>query len=216
MAARRARWFGLGVVVALLVGACGDHDRDAGTASAADPGWTVTVYYTAVEEHHDGAPTPVTGCPELDCAGGDDDLGTYPADFVQAVEDEGTGRITRGPHAGRYLNWSHDVGFWLDVAPRASDGEPLEPWRTAAADPGVLAAGTSIRVSDCGDLEEGGAPSPAVCDRLRVPEWVVADEFTPGLGGEHHVDLYVGEETGPDFTTGDLYTTLVGARLDVG
>ncbi len=38
----------------------------------------------------------LTGCPELDCEHGDDPLGRYPRDFVGAVRDEGTGRITSG------------------------------------------------------------------------------------------------------------------------
>jgi len=44
----------------------------------------------------------------------------------------------------------------------------------------------------------------------------VRDEFTPGLGGPRHVDLYIGEETGPGFTGGPWYTTLQGATLTVG
>ena len=37
--------------------------------------------------------------------------------------------------------------------------------------------------------------------------WTITDEFTPGLGGSRHVDLYIGEETGPGFT-GRLSATL--------
>ena len=43
-----------------------------------------------------------------------------------------------------------------------------------------------------------------------------ADEFTPGLDGGRHIDLYVGEETGPGFTDSDLYLTLTGAALRIG
>jgi hypothetical protein len=172
-----------------------------------DERWRVTVYYTAVEEHHSGPATPVTGCPVLDCANGSTALGAYPADFVSAVRDEGTGRT----RAGRYLNWSHDTGFWLDDAPRDAAGETLRPFDTAAADPQVLAAGTRFTLLDCGRAQV----DPAVCDRLRQARWTVRDEFTPGLGGPRHVDLYIGEATGPDFTGGPWYTTLEGARLRV-
>src|SRR5690348_7211888 len=99
------------------------------SGSSARDGWTVTVYYTAVASFHDGATERVLGCPQLECSGGSDDLGSYPASFVRAVHDEGTGRIA----AGRYLNWSVDVGYWLDSAPRDSAGGVLEPWRSAAA-----------------------------------------------------------------------------------
>jgi hypothetical protein len=168
-------------------------------------GWTATVYYTAVEEYHSGPAVAVTGCPVLDCPDATAPLGSYPADFVTAVRDEGTGRT----RAGRYLNWSHDLGFWLDDAPRDAAGGALVPFESAAADPGVLAAGTRFRVADCGRAEV----DRAVCDRLRAARWTVRDEFTPGLGGDRHVDLYLGEETGPGFTDGPWYTTLEGARL---
>jgi hypothetical protein len=172
-------------------------------------GWTVTVYYTAVQRFHSGTPTAVTGCPGIDCAHGHADLGTYPADFVTAVRAEGTGHTS----TGRYLNWSSDTGFWLDTAPRDSYGGVLQPFHSAAADPTVLPRGTTFTVTDCGRAD-GGDPVPAaVCVRLRGAHWAVVDEFTPGLGGAKHVDAYVGEETGPDFTRGDWYVTLTGAVL---
>jgi hypothetical protein len=176
-------------------------------------GWQVTVYYTAVEEHHGGPVRPVRGCRQLECAGGDDDLGTYPGDFIDAVEAEGTGRITSGPHAGRYLNWSHDVGFWLDTAPRDSHGGELRPFSSAAADADVLAEGTEFRVADCGRADDGSEPPPGTCRRFREASWRVVDEFTPGLGGDRHVDLYVGEESGPGFVDGDLYVSLERVEL---
>ncbi|MEU6247619.1 hypothetical protein [Glycomyces sp. NPDC047010] len=176
-----------------------------------DPGWEVTVYYTAVESFHDGAPTEVFGCPAIECDGGDDVLGAYPEDFAQAVEDEGTGRITSGDHAGEYLNWSYDVGYWLDTEPRNSHGDPLRPFASAAADPDVLPEGTSLRITDCGDADD---VDPEVCDRLQAAAWTIEDEFTPGLGGTNHIDLYLGEETGPDFTETAWYTTLTNARID--
>jgi hypothetical protein len=174
--------------------------------------WEITVYYTAVERFHDGDPTPVTGCPRLECTGGDDDLGTYPAGFVDAVRDEGTGLTS----SGRYLNWSYDVGFWLDSAPRTSDGGSLVPFVSAAADPEVLPRGTEFTISSCGSQEDGSAPPRAVCAALRAAKWEITDEFTPGLGGPKHLDAYIGRETGPGFTDSEWYLSLTGARLALG
>ncbi|HEX6869887.1 MAG TPA: hypothetical protein VF163_02210, partial [Micromonosporaceae bacterium] len=103
----------------------------AGTATGPLIGgsWQVTVYYTAVESYHTDAAVDVTGCLVLECANGNQSLGRYPQSFVQAVKDEGTGRITSGPQAGRYLNWSYDTGYWLDDAPRDSAGRELIPFR---------------------------------------------------------------------------------------
>ncbi|MEU4158642.1 hypothetical protein [Actinoplanes sp. NPDC026670] len=175
-------------------------------------GWEITVYYTAVERFHDGDPTQVTGCPRLECTDGDDDLGAYPADFVDAVRDEGTGRTS----SGRYLNWSYDTGFWLDSAPRTSDGGTLVPFVSAATDPDVLPRGTRFTVSGCGSQEDGSAAPQKVCAALRDAVWKITDEFTPGLGGPRHLDAYIGEETGPGFTDSQWYLTLTGARLLLG
>ncbi|SDS35076.1 hypothetical protein [Actinoplanes derwentensis] len=208
------------VVVLALVAGCGTAPEvpspvvpsiSASGEQESSDGWEITVYYTAVEEFHDGVATAVTGCLVLDCSGGDDDLGDYPADFVQAVHDEGTG-LTR---SGRYLNWSYDVGYWLDSVARASDGGVLEPFVTAAADSDVLAPGTDFRISGCGRLEDGTAPPVAVCGRLSAAGWHISDEFTPGLGGARHIDAYIGPETGPDFTDSEWYLTLVGATLAI-
>jgi hypothetical protein len=189
-------------------------DRD-DTGNQSSTGWYVTVYYTAVESHYDDEPVPVTGCLVIDCEHGDDDLGSYPESFVQAVENEGTGRIVSGRHAGSYLNWSHDTGFWLDNAPRDSHGRPLEPFVSAAADPTVLSAGNELRITGCGVAEDGTAIDPAVCDRLRSASWRIMDEFTPGLGGDRHIDVYLGEETEPDFTSNPLYSSLHNATLEL-
>jgi hypothetical protein len=123
----------------------------AALAACSGDGWLVTVYYTAVAAYHSGTPQRVTGCPRLDC-GPDDpdagsDLGEFPADFVTAVRDEGTGRTGDG----RYLNWSVDVGFGLDTEPRDSAGGTLRPWESAAADADVLPAGPPFTIVDCGD-----------------------------------------------------------------
>ncbi|MEV6520563.1 hypothetical protein AB0M43_01310 [Longispora sp. NPDC051575] len=175
--------------------------------------WTATIYYTAVQSMHTGPAKTVKGCPVLDCSRGDTDLGSYPSDFIQAVKDEGTGRITGGKHAGKYLNWSHDVGYWLDTAPRDSHGGTLVPFVSAAADPNVLARGVRLVLTACGSDESGDPVDDKVCARLRQAEWTITDEFTPGLGGSRHIDLYVGEETGPGFTKGPWFITLTKARV---
>ncbi|HLL64223.1 MAG TPA: hypothetical protein VK453_00575 [Micromonosporaceae bacterium] len=172
-------------------------------------GWTVTVYYTAVERFHSGSTTRVTGCAELDCANGRADLGAFPDSFVRAVRDEGTGRTA----AGRYLNWSFDVGYWIDEAPRDSRGSALRPFESAAADTDVIRPDTRFTIATCGRDEDGSPVAAHVCDRLRTSRWTITDEFTPGLGGTRSVDVYIGEETGPAFTESPWYATLHGASL---
>jgi len=174
-------------------------------------GWTVTVYYTAVEAYHTAPPTRVTGCPTIDCAHGTADLGSYPADFVQAVRDEGTGRTK----TGRYLNWSHDTGYWLDDAPRDAYGRPLRPFESAAADTDVLPSGTRFTIVHCGH-DDGQPVDPTVCTRLHRAHWTITDQFTPGFGGRRHLDVYIGEETGPRFTDGPWYCTLTDATIRIG
>ena len=194
---------------------CTNNGEVAEPVVAPQTGWEVTVYYTAVEHFHDGPPRRVTGCLVLDCVGGRDPLGYYPSDFVDAVEFEGTGRLETGRYAGRYLNWSHDVGFWVDDVPRDSGGGALVPFVSAAADPDVLPRATSFQIVGCGTSEDGSPVLPAVCEKFTTPHWTIADEFTPGLGGDRHVDLYVGEETSTTFTEGRLSTALIGAELAV-
>jgi hypothetical protein len=80
----------------------------------------------------------------------------------------------------------------------------------------VLRPGTRFAIVSCGTAEDGGAISVPVCDKLRTATWTVTDEFTPGLGGNRHVDVYIGEETGPRFTDTDWYTTLTNASLRTG
>ena len=175
--------------------------------------WLVTVYYTAVESFHDEDPVPVTGCPVLDCAHGTTLLGRHPADFLAAVREEGTGRITTGPERGQYLNWSHNVGYWLDDEPRDAAGNILVPFVSAAAD-GVR-SGTRVELVDCGTLITGGPVPVHLCRQLRRGIWQIRDEFTPGYGGENHIDLYVGEENTPNFTKSERYVSLVGATLSL-
>ncbi|WP_067820695.1 hypothetical protein [Actinomadura kijaniata] len=175
--------------------------------------WRITTYYTAVQSFHGGRLTEVRGCPRLHCKWGKTPLGKYPADFLKVIKMEGSGRITEGPTRGRYLNWSSSVGWWLDSSTRDSRARPLRAWSSAAADRDVLARGQRFAVADCGRTA-GGRPLPAkVCDRFRSATWTVTDVFRPGWGGEHHADVYIGEETGPGFARSPYYTTLKGATI---
>jgi hypothetical protein len=179
-----------------------------------EKGWQVTVYYTAVESFHDRSDTAeVVGCEVIDCTQGEAPLGRYPSTFVTAVKDEGTGRITAGPNAGRYLNWASSEGYWLDDAPRDHAGRPLEPYRSAAAD--GLPEGTQVRLVDCGRGYDGGPPEEEPCARLRGGQWEIRDSFTPGYGGARHIDLYIGEEDQPDFTRSDMFTSFEDASLEI-
>jgi hypothetical protein len=196
----------------LLAGCDGDHASPS-RERRTEHGWTATVYYTAVEYFHHGEHQQVRGCAQSDCVLGDTDLGAYPASFVKAVHDEGAGRITSGAHAGKYLNWSSDSGYWLDDFPRDTHGQPLVPFRTAAAD--GLPEGTSIRLISCGTSDAGRPPPLNVCQRLSDPTWLIRDAFTPGLGGKCHIDLYIGEEDKPSFTDSPLFTTLHNTLLRI-
>ncbi|MFC4914068.1 hypothetical protein [Actinomadura gamaensis] len=168
--------------------------------------WRVTTYYTAVESLHGGAMTAVKGCTSVRCSNGSTPLGSYPADFLRVIRTEGSGRITSGPQKGRFLNWSHSTGYWLDDSTRDPAGRPLKAWESAAADRDVLARGQRFVITACG----AGVPA-AVCARFRKARWTVTDLFRPGYGGRHHTDVYLGEETDPDFRR--YATTLNGASL---
>ncbi|MEU7140254.1 hypothetical protein ABZ942_12455 [Nocardia sp. NPDC046473] len=194
---------GVGLLaVSVLAAGC-----DAGESKWSD--WTVTAYYTAVESYHDGPRETVHGCIYLDCVDDDAQLGDLPSDFVDAVRDEGTGRITSGSNAGAYLNWSYDSGFWLDSHPRDAAGEILQPFRSAAAD--GLEPGTRLRLTDCGIIDP---EATATCTKFQAAEWSVGDEFIPGPGGPHHLDLYIGEETSPDFPDSPDFPLFAGAAIE--
>ncbi|PXX68781.1 hypothetical protein DFR70_102467 [Nocardia tenerifensis] len=180
---------------------------DAGADEWSD--WTVTVYYTAVESYHDGPRETVHGCLDLDCADSDARIGELPSDFVDAVRDEGTGRITSGANAGTYLNWSYDIGFWLDTQPRDAGGEILQPFRSAAAE--GMAPGTRLRLADCGIIDPESAPP---CTEFQSAEWIIGDEFIPGPGGPHHLDLYIGEETAEATPDISVFPLFAGATVE--
>lgn len=180
--------------------------------ATASTGWTLTVYYTAVEQFHHGSAVPVVGCRVANCVRGHDNLGSRPQDFVDAVRTEGSGRLLDG----RYLNWAYDTGFWLDQAPRDANAGALRPFESAAADRTTLAPGTSFVITACGHAEHDSPVDPAGCRLLSAGRWTVRDEFTPGLGGPRHLDLYIGDETAPGFTGSRWYLTMFDATLAIG
>jgi hypothetical protein len=167
-------------------------------ASVVSDDWELSIYYTVVESYHSGPPQEVRGCLAMDCQQSADLLGTYSSDFVQTVKDEGSGRITSGPHAGRYLNWSGATGYWLDTAPRDARGLVLKPYLSAAADPSIPFV-TAFKILDCGvDVRNGAPIDLGVCEQLSSAEWIVRDRFEVNVVGKH-VDLYIGEEDQPNF-----------------
>ncbi|WP_338072614.1 hypothetical protein, partial [Actinomadura geliboluensis] len=176
-------------------------------------GWRVTTYYTALESLYDGKRKAVRGCTRFHCSHGKEPLGSYPEDFLKVVQMEGSGRITAGPQRGRYLNWSHSVGFWLDDTTRDSQGRPLKAWASAAADKSVLARGQRFAIVGCGEDAHGRPIEGPVCEAFREARWTVTDLFRPGYGGENHADVYIGEEKGSRLSESPFYTTLNRATL---
>ena len=176
-------------------------------------GWRITTYYTARESLYRGERKAVRGCARFHCSHGKTPLGSYPKDFLDVIQTEGSGRITAGPRRGRYLNWSHSVGYWLDDTTRDSRGRPLRAWSSAAADKTVLARGSRFTIADCGRDGRGRPVEPKVCARFRTATWTVTDLFRPGYGGENHADVYIGEERGERLADSPFYTTLRSATL---
>jgi hypothetical protein len=176
-------------------------------------GWRITTYYTALESLYKGERKAVKGCVAFHCSHGKSPLGSYPEDFLKVVQTEGSGRIAEGPQRGRYLNWSHSVGFWLDDTTRDSQGRPLKPWASAAADKSVMARGQRFTIVACGKEGNGRAVEEKVCAAFRKARWTVTDLFRPGYGGESHADVYIGEEKGARLSESPFYTTLSGATL---
>ncbi len=161
--------------------------------------WNITVYYTAVEKFHHGRQAKVLGCPEMGCDQ-KSIIGTFPYEFLRIVQEEGTGRISDGKYSGRYLCWSGGSGFWLDSAPRDAQGGSLKPWVSAAADADVMNFGATFRILNCGkDDTDNSDIDPSTCNRLKGSPWTITDRFEKGLGGKHHLDLYIGEEDQENF-----------------
>lgn len=175
--------------------------------------YTITVYYTAVESFHTDAAQNVSGCLIRDCSFGNSLIGSYPASFINATKTEGTGRITSGANAGKYLNWSVDVGYWLDTIPSDGYGGALVPFRTAAADAIALPKGTQFRLVGPLVQEDGSALDAGSASRFLAATWLINDQFTPGLGGALHLDVYIGEEDRVNFTNSAMYTTLSNVKI---
>lgn len=175
-------------------------------------GWHITTYYTVVESYHNGSAETVTGCSARNCADGSDNLGNFPSDFVEKVKNEGAGLITSGSKAGMFLNWSFDTGYWIDTIASDSYGSQLQPFVSAAADSNVLPRNTTFKLSSCGT--DNTAITTAGCSKLEASRWHITDQFTPGLGGAKHIDLYIGKEDRPDFeNSSDTYVDLSGVDL---
>lgn len=203
--------------------ASGDATAPGGTPSTpgrtpvTSGGWTLLAIFTAVESYHlDGDAQQVRGCAlgaARTCGNGTSDLGTYPGDFVTAVEEEGTGRITTGRYVGNYLAWDSVRGFSLDTMPLDDNGAPLRAFASAAADDGIPLM-THIGVLDCGvDTATLEPLPPSICTRFSTPDWVVVDR-SGDAAGSHSLSLYVGEEDRPDFDFATAYvTTTTSARV---
>lgn len=184
-----------------------------GTGAVSAERYTITVYYTAVESFHTDAAQTVSGCLIRECSFGNSVIGSYPASFIKATKTEGTGRITSGANAGKYLNWSVDVGYWLDTIPSDGYGGALVPFRTAAADDIALTRGTQFMLVAPLMQEDGSALDSTSANRFLAAQWLVNDQFTPGLGGALHLDLYIGEEDRANFTSSPMYTTLANVKI---
>ena len=177
--------------------------------------WKLTAYYTPVESFHHGPPQAITGCDfgADECGNGTTPLGSYPGDFLQAIKDEGAGRVTGGKYTGKFLTWDTASGWSVDAAAFDASEKPRRPFVSAAADDGVL-PGTGFSVQGCGVGRQTGAPvDTGICSRIMAARWVVADH-TDKPAGSAEFRLYVGEEDRPDFeSTSPLMIDSVNARI---
>jgi hypothetical protein len=106
------------------------------------------------------------------------------------------------------------VGYWLDTIPSDGYGGALVPFRTAAADAIALPKGTQFRLVAPLKQEDGSALDATSANRLLSATWLINDQFTPGLGGALHLDVYIGEEDRVNFTnTSPLFTTLANVKI---
>lgn len=188
---------------AAVVDASHDAGRDGGTDAGSSGGWHLTTYFSALDSFYGGATAALTGCLNVDCSAGTDPtsaLGTYSVDFTVAVQTEGTGKITTGPQAGQYLNWSASQpgsGYWLDTAPRDAQGNALVPYVSAASHPSY-AFGANFAVLDCGvDMTAGTPMDPAACADFMAATWQIRDRFEANTE-VRHLDLYIGLQTALD------------------
>jgi hypothetical protein len=167
-----------------------------------------------VQSYHTGAPQAITGCPPqpTNCSNGSTPLGSYPGDFLEAVRDNGTGRITGGRYAGRFLTYDAQSGYAVADTNVDDSGNAKRPFVTAAADEGIP-LGTSFRVQACGvDGSDGSPVDGGVCSRLVAASWVVGERSGEPTGSRE-LALYIGEENRPDFDSVEpLVIATAGAR----
>ena len=199
----------------LLMPGCDDNDSESSGSGTLQPGrYTITFYYTPVESFFTGPLQAITGCTSIDCASGLQSLGAFPSDFIAAVQMQGSGRITSGPYAGNYLCGSFSDNFWIHPFPPDAYGSAARAFVTAAADDNVLAPGTRFRL--VAPLAEAGGPIPdSTANKLLSSTWTVSDHFQAGYGGSLHIDLYVGEQTTPSFTSSPYYLLLENVAIEV-
>jgi hypothetical protein len=173
-----------------------------GAPAPSTASWRLTTRYTPVESFHTGAAHAVTGCPPgaNECSNGNKALGSYPADFLQAVRDQGAGRLTSGKYAGQYLTWDSVDGYAVDRQAVDGSERPLRPFVSALGDLGV-SLGSDFRVQDCGmDARTGRPIDGATCSRLTSASWTIVDQ-TSDPAGSRRLLLYIGEEDRPSFET---------------
>ena len=158
-------------------------------------GWHLTVYYTPVEKYHSGEQEHVPG------------VGSFSKAFLDLVRLEGVGKISNGPHAGRYLQRGGENGFYIVDSPLDARGGALVAFKSAAMTESTN-FGTKIKIVSC-----GGAPA-IVCNKIKSAEWEVVDRFGYDAGSRH-IDLYIGEENSENFLASELVFEAKNAEVTI-
>lgn len=171
-------------------GPTGDHLTAGGSSD-----WSLRLYYTAVERFYSGGHKSLSGCVRPTCSGGLTYLGAYPATFLAAVRQQGSGEICSGRYTRHFLNWSSTIGYWIDTAPRTADGRQLRRFTSAESGTPQLSPGTALRILGCGAGSRPG--SGGVCTRLQTTTWHVAQ--VAAARPDRTIGLYVGLQTGSGF-----------------
>jgi hypothetical protein len=181
---------------------------------------TATVYYTPVESYYPRKDlTTVRAWPNVRTVSSKVRVGPLPAAFVRHTRAEGTGKITSGKYAGRFLNWSYEglgpnenqEGFWIDTCPRNAYGGCLKKRVTSAAVRSLgIKRGTQFKLVTCGS--EKGSPA---CAYFKQGNWVVKDRFTTGIASDRQIDLYYGLQNFKGFRQSDYWITMRGAKINV-
>ena len=181
---------------------------------------TTTVYYTPVESYYTRNDLiTVRAWPDVRTVGPKVRVGPLPAAFVRHTKGEGTGKITSGKYAGRFLNWSYEglgpnenqEGFWIDTCPRNAYGGCLKKRVTSAAVRSLgMKRGTQFKLATCGS--EKGSPA---CAYFKQGNWVVKDRFTTGIASDRQIDLYYGLQDFKGFRQSEYWMTMRGAKINV-